>query len=131
MIGIFFFGGNDMQELILFSLSFILIYVFYQFFVVFRAKKNYKKKNRKEPIEVLYLVNRYNLDLKKINYGQLLQIIALTSSFDIALSVSFIVNVKNFFLEVVGGFLFMIIVILISYHCIYLFYERKGMIKND
>ena len=120
-----------MQELILFSLSFILIYVFYQFFVVFRAKKNYKKKNRKEPIEVLYLVNRYNLDLKKINYGQLLQIIALTSSFDIALSVSFIVNVKNFFLEVVGGFLFMIIVILISYHCIYLFYERKGMIKND
>ena len=121
-----------MQELVLFSLSFILMYLIYQIFVVHRTIKNNKKnKDRKEPIEVLYLVNRYNLDLKKINYKQLLQIIAITSSLDVALSVSFIVNIKNFFLEVFGGFVFMIIIILISYHCIYLFYKRKGMIKDE
>lgn len=121
-----------MQELILFSLSFILIFLIYQFFVVRVAKKNSKnKKNRKYPVEVLYLVNRYNLDMKKINYNKLLQVIAFTSSFDIALSVSFIMNMKNFFLEVIGGFIFIILIILISYHCIYLFYRRKGMIKDE
>ena len=130
-VSIFFFGGNNMQEFILFSLSFILMYLIYQIFVVRKAIKYYNKKDKKSPIEVLYLVNRYNLDLKKINYKQLLQIISIVSSLDIALSVSLIVNIKNFFLEVFGGFIFVILIILISYHCVYLFYKRKGMIKNE
>jgi len=120
-----------MQELILFLLSFVLIYVIYQLVMVRRAKKNYKKKDKRYPIEVLYLVNKYNLDLEKINYNKLLQVIALTSSFDIAISVSLIVNLKNFFLEVIGGFIFVLLIIVVSYHCIYMMYKRKGMIKDE
>ena len=45
------------------------------------AKKN--KDVDKMPIEVKFLVSRYKLDMKKVNYNQLLQIIALVSSFDI------------------------------------------------
>ena len=120
-----------MQELVLFSLSFILIFIIYQVFVITNAKKNYKKKNGKYPIEILYLEKRYNLDMKKVKYNNLLQVVAITTSIDVSLTVSFISNVKNFFIEIFGGFIFMIMIILISYHSVYLFYRRKGMIKDE
>ena len=117
-----------MEEFVLFLLSFLFVFILYQLFIVRRAKR---KKNRKEPIEVSYLVRKYHLDRKKVNYNQLLQIIAITSSFDIALVVSIIMNLSNFILEIVGGFLATLLIILFSYHLVYLFYKKKGMIKNE
>lgn len=122
-----------MQEILLFIMSYVLVFVLYQIFVVSKAKKKMasKKKDKWYPIEVNYLVKKYNLDLEKVNYNQLLQLIAITSSFDIALSVNFMLLLKNFLIEVIGGFIFIIVIILVSYHSIYLFYKRKGMIKNE
>ena len=122
-----------MQEILLFIMSYVLVFVLYQIFVVSKAKKKMasKKKDKWYPIEVNYLVKKYNLDLEKVNYNQLLQLIAITSSLDIALSVNFMLLLKNFLIEVIGGFIFIIVIILVSYHSIYLFYKRKGMIKNE
>lgn len=121
-----------MQEFILFLLSFIFVFLIYQIFIVRRAKSNVrKKKTKKEPIEITYLQRRYKLDLKKVSYNQLLQIVAIVSSFDIALSVSIIMLFNNFFLEIIGGFFSIIILILVSYHLVYLFYKKKGMIINE
>ena len=82
-------------------------------------------------------VDEYNLkkmykklDFDKIPYNQLLQLIAIISSFDISLIVSVIMNINNFILEIVIGFVLTIVVIVASYHLIYLFYKKKGMIKN-
>ena len=129
---VLFLGGN-MQELVLFLLTFVFVLILYEIFIVNRAKKSKKKVNKKDkdPIEVNYLVRKYHLDMKKVNYNQLLQIIALTSSFDIALVVSVILLLKNFFLQVFGGFIFTLVIILLSYHLVYLFYKKKGMIKNE
>ena len=52
-----------MQELLLFLLTFVFVFILYQIFIVRKAKK--KGKKFKEPIEITYLVNRYKLDLKK------------------------------------------------------------------
>lgn len=120
-----------MEEIILFILSFIFMFIVYQIFIVGPAKNNKKKKKDKEPIEVIYLVSRYKLNLKKINYNQLLQIIALTSSFDIALIGSLIMLVDNFFFRLIIGIVSIIGVIVISYHLVYLFYKKKGMISNE
>lgn len=118
-----------MEEIILFLISYILVFLMYQLFIVSRAKKS---KSKKEPLEVLYLKKLYkNLDFKKIPYNQLLQLIALISSFDISLIVSIVVNINNFILEIIVGFIGIILLILVSYHLIYLFYKKKGMIKND
>ena len=115
-----------MQEFILFLLSFIFVFLIYQIFIVRRAKANVrKKKNKKEPVEIIYLQRRYKLDMKKISYNQLLQIVAIVSSLDIALSVSIIMLFNNFFLEIIGGFFSVIILILVSYHLVYLFYKKK------
>lgn len=117
-----------MQELLLFLLSFIFVFLLYQLFIVKRAKS---KKKPKEPFEVTYLVSKYKLDLKRVNYKRLLLVISLVSSFDIALIVSVIMLLDSFILEVVVGFIFTLIIILGSYHLVYLVYKKKGMIINE
>ena len=121
-----------MEELIMFIFEFVFIFVIYQVFIVSKAKKNKSKRGRKkEPAEIVYLKKVYkDLDFKKIPYNQLLQIIAITSSFDISLIVSIIFNTNNFFLKILIGFISTIIIVLTSYHLVYLFYKKKGMIKN-
>ena len=121
-----------MEELVLFLLSFLLIFIIYQLFIVRKAKKNHQEKNHnKEPLEIMYLQKKYHIDLKKISYNQLLQIISIVSSFDISCVVSIILLVKNFWLELLFGFLSIFLLIWISYYFVYLFYKKKGMICNE
>ncbi len=125
-----------MEEIILFIMSFVFIFVIYQISIVNPAKRRVldkKKKNdkeKKELVEIKYLVKRYKLDLDKVSYNQLLQIVALVSSFDISLVVSIIMMFDNFIMEIVVGFFATLLIIMISYHLVYLFYKKKGMIKN-
>ena len=129
-----------MEELGLFILSFIFVLLIYQIFIIIPAKKrkNNKSKGRKkkedtskELFEIKYLQARYKLDMKKINYNQLLQICAITSSFDISFIVYLIGIINNFILRVLGGFFFTLGIIMLSYHLVYLFYKKKGMIINE
>lgn len=129
-----------MKELGLFILSFIFVLLIYQIFIIRPAKKrkNNKSKGRKkkediskELFEIKYLQARYKLDMKKINYNQLLQICAITSSFDISFIVYLIGIINNFILRVLGGFIFTLGIIMLSYHLVYLFYKKKGMIINE
>ena len=121
-----------LQEIILFLFTYIFVFLAYLLFIVRRAKRKPKgKKKPKEPLEVTYLVNRYGLDLKKVDYNRLLIVISLVSSFDIALIVSIILSIKIFVLEIIVGFISMMGIILLSYHLVYLVYKKKGMIKDE
>ena len=123
-----------MEELVLFILSFILVLIVYEIFIVTPAKIRKSKRRRKSKdklvLEVLYLVKRYRLDLEKVNYNQLLQIVAITSSLDISIICSLIMLFDNFIIRILVGGLSIVLVLLISYHIVYLFYKKKGMIKN-
>jgi len=119
-----------MEEVVLFLMSYVLIFIIYQIFIILPAKKNRSGRKKKELLEIKYLELKYNLDLDKVKYEQLLQICALVSSFDISLSVTFVSLVNGLMLELLVGFLSIIILIFISYHFVYLFYKKKGMIKN-
>ena len=120
-----------MEELLLFIMSYVLIFVIYQLFIVIPAKKrNNKKKSNKELLEIKYLEVKYNLDLKRINYNQLVQICGIVYSLDISIAVYLVTLVKSLFLEILVGFISVFFLIFISYYLVYLFYKRKGMIKN-
>ena len=119
-----------MEEIVLFFMSYVLIFIIYQIFIILPAKKNRSGRKKRELLEIKYLELKYNLDLDKVKYEQLLQICALVSSFDISLSVTFVSLVNGLLLELLVGFLSIIILIFISYHFVYLFYKKKGMIKN-
>ena len=119
-----------MEEIVLFFMSYVLIFIIYQIFIILPAKKNKNSKKKRELLEIKYLELKYNLDLDKVKYEQLLQICALVSSFDISLSVTFVSLVNGLLLELLVGFLSITILIFVSYHFVYLFYKKKGMIKN-
>ena len=89
-----------------------------------------KKKEKKELAEIRYLVSKYNLDMKKVNYNQLLQIVALTSSFDITIIVTIVALVDNYLLSLLMCMLLVIPVVMVSYWLVFKFYKKRGMIKN-
>ena len=122
-----------MEELILFLMTYVFVFIIYQIFIISPAKKRKKNnvKSDKELFEIKYLVSKYKLDLDKISYNQLLQICALISSFDISIAVSVVALENNFLVDMLFGFTTIFILIFISYHMVYLFYKKKGMIKNE
>ena len=120
-----------MEELVLIVLTFVFVLIIYEIFIITPIKKKKELNNSyREIIEIKYLVAKYNLDLKKVDYNQLLQICGIVSSFDIALVVSLVAYVHGLVLELIVGFSSATIIILLSYHIVYLFYKKKGMIKN-
>ena len=120
-----------MEELVLILLTFIFVLIIYEVFIIAPIKKKRGlNSDYKEIIEIKYLIARYNLDIKKVDYNQLLQICGIVSSFDIALVVSLVAYVHGLVLELIVGFSSATIIILLSYHIVYLFYKKKGMIKN-
>ncbi len=112
------------QELVLFLLCFILVLIVYEIFIVSRAKKN---KGKKYPMEVKYLMVRYKLNMKKVDYPQLLQIIALVSSFDISLIVTIVSMLNTYLWQMLIALVLVIPVIFVSYHFVGKFYIKKGM----
>ncbi len=81
-------------------------------------------------MEIKYLKKYYSLDYDNISYPQLLQICAIVSSLDMAIVVTIVSMISSFLWEIVVGFVSMSILIVISYHLVYLFYKKKGMIKH-
>ena len=121
-----------MEELLYFIMCFILVFLFYELFVVYRRiKKKKKNKVKKDPIELLYLKARYKIDVDKIGYKKILHLIAIVSSLDISIVVSLIAGIDIYLLALFIGFGLVIVVIVFSYHLVYLYYKKKGMIKDE
>ena len=124
-----------MKEIILFIVCFWIVLLAYEIIFIIPMKKYKegklkKKKEKKELAEIRYLVSKYNLDMKKVNYNQLLQIVALTSSFDITIIVTIVALVDNYLLLLLMCMLLVIPVVMVSYWLVFKFYKKRGMIKN-
>ena len=70
-----------------------LIYVF----VINGKRKSFEK--LKKNSEVMYIINRYKLDMRKVKYKRLLNTLAVINSFIIACGACIIMNVKSLILS--------------------------------
>jgi len=116
-----------LQEVVLFMMTFLFVFLIYQLFIVRKAKR---RNSSKKPMEVKYLEMRYHIDLKQINYKRLLLVISVVSAFDIALLVSIVMMIHNYFLEILVALLLVIPLILFSYHLVGVYYVKKGLIRD-
>lgn len=138
-----------MKQVILFLLTFIFVFLFYQIFIIRKAKikkgkkskkKLFKKKKNnkgkedilpKKPMEIKLLESKYKLDLDKINYNRLLLVVSLVSSLDISILVTLVLIIDNYLLQILLALVLAFPLILLSYSFIGKYYVKKGLIKNE
>lgn len=130
-----------LESFMLFLLTFVLVFIVYQ--VLFlkeygRNIKNRKNKsnilNKKKPVEVRLLEMYYKVDVSKLKYGRLLNLVAFVSSFDIALIVTIACVFDRGFIQIIVAFLIIAPIIYLSYLLLSIYlkhkikeYEQKGM----
>lgn len=118
----------NLEDLWWFLGIFLVIYIFYLIFGVLKRKKfNIDK----IPVELRFLIKRYHLDMSKINYRSIMNMIGLASSFVISFTATFIFKyIKNELLMILIGGLMIIPLIFITFNFIGLYYRKKGCVTN-
>lgn len=112
----------------LFIIIFILVLLIYELiFYKYKTRKKRKTKKLKNnyPLEVLIMSSFYKVDIDKVNYNKFLNVLAIISSFDIALIVSIVSLVDNGLLQILLALVLVLPVIFLSYYIISLFYRKK------
>ena len=118
----------NLSDLWWFLGSFCVVYIFYYFFQVFKHKKY---NPNKVPVELVFLIKKYKLDMSKIKYQKIMNFIGLISAFDIAFVSTFIFAfVKNLYLSILIGAIMLIPIILITFNFIGTYYVKKGCVLN-
>ena len=118
-----------MKIFISFIFTYLLVLVIYEIFLIVPIKRK-NNKEKKELAEIKFLVTKYGLNIKKVNYNQLLQIVALISSFDISVVVTVVFVLDNWLIQILVMIVLTLILFIVSYYLVYCFYKKKGMIKN-
>lgn len=111
-----------MQNIIISFIAFILIYLIYLVTVILR--KNKLEKFR-ENIYVKYLENVYHINIKKVDFKKLANIIVLTNSLIIAITLYFVSITDSIILMCLLAFATLILLQLLFYHCIGKIYQKK------
>ena len=95
-----------------FVISFLIVYLFYLFTVILQTKRyeKFKKSN-----QVMYFVNRYKINVNKINMKKFTNILGLTNSLIISIAFATTFLVKNLILQLLVGLIVLIPLIFIFY----------------
>ena len=111
-----------MKYLILFVVTFLIVYLLYLVTVVLNKKKlkKFPKSN-----QVIFFVKKYGVKVDDSNSKELANLIALANAFIISLTITVIELIPNFILKVLVAFPIIIILILVSYDII-----GKTMLKR-
>ncbi len=117
-----------MEAILLFLITFIIIFIIYLLFVVFNKKGLKKIYNG---TEAKYLKKLYKLDLNKLDKKKFAIHIALINSFIISITLSIVVLVENYLLMILLAFIIVILLILSLYHLLAINYKNKLGVKKD
>ena len=120
-------------------ISIIVIYLFYYVWIVMnfdksgKSKRKSKKKTdeKKMPIEIQYFVTRYNIDLEKVNYRSFLKLMGMVVAFDLSIIGSIIIYIKSLWLQLLVGFILVLIITLTSFSLLGNYLKKKGLTKNE
>ncbi len=118
----------DMVYIIYFVVTFLIVYLISYLLLVWK-KDEYNP--NKVPVEVEYMLKKYKLDIKKINYKRMINVISIVGSLDMAIASIIIFQLENIIVQLLVGFLILIPLILISFRILGKYYVKKGYVKNE
>lgn len=112
-----------MNYIIIFLVSFLVVYLLYLITVILNNKKLEKFKTSNQ---AMYFIKKYKIKVNDNNVKKLANLIALANAFIISLTIVILELVSNYILKVLVAFLLIVPLILILYHFI-----AKAMLKGD
>lgn len=111
-----------MKELILYFITFVLIYLFYVIFVLNR--KNVLKKFP-DGKEMTYLKYKYNVKINENNIKKIANSVFLANAFILSTTVYIVSLFDSFVLRILVGFITLVMLILVLYHFIGIHYKNR------
>lgn len=111
-----------MKELILYFITFVLIYLFYVIFVLNR--KNVLKKFP-DGKEMTYLKYKYNVKVNENNIKKIANSVFLANAFILSTTVYIVSLFDRFVLRILVGFITLVVLILVLYHFIGIHYKNR------
>jgi len=118
-----------MKYLIEFLIVFIFTYLFYLLFVILK-KKNKKFNSKKVKVEEGFLILKYNIDLKKVNYRKFLLFIYLCNSIIFGITLVVIQIFDDLLIQLLFAPIVLFPLILFTYSMIGKYLKKKGFVKN-
>lgn len=112
--------------LLMFAATFLFVVLIY---LVFVNRKRKNAKTEKSFTEPSYLINRFNLDTKKISYKKIMWITTFLNAFIIGLTASIVILVENLVLELLLGFVLLLGLIFVGYELLGRILVKKGYAK--
>lgn len=114
-------------NVIYFVVSYLIIFLLYSL-VINRKKKSYKDATKQ--MDILYLVNKFKLNIKKTKYNTLKWITNIINPLIISITFIIVTNIKSFILGIMIGFLVMMMLIYSIYEIIGRILKKKEFDKN-
>lgn len=124
------------DNLILFLMIFIIVFIGYEIFLkrdYKKSLKNIKKKkinSMKYPVEIRLLRDFYKIEIDDVNYKLLLNIVCFISSIDITIIVIISGVFDRGYLQILVASLLVVPIIFLSYYLVALFYRKKNRRKK-
>jgi hypothetical protein len=113
-----------MEEFIIYIVILMFSYASYCILILNSNKKieKYKKSS-----EVLYLIRKYKIDLKKVNFKKMARVMALANSFILANTVFIASFFESWIIKVLISFILITPMILVVYHLLGTHYSKKDV----
>ena len=111
-----------LQCLIDFVGIYLIVFIIYKVFIN-KKRKDYEK--LKKSSEVRIIIDRYNLNMKKIKYKNLLNNISFINSFIISFTTVVVMNIKSTLWAIVFGFLSITLLTYSLYEIMGNYYKKR------
>lgn len=120
-----------MEKIFGFLLDFIIIFtIVYLVYTLFFNKKRKSYKALKKNDEVKLFIARYDLDMKKIEYKEVLKVVTIINSFILSFTTTLIIRIDGFMVSLLIGFVVIMILIYSLYEIAGRYFKRKEEEKN-
>ena len=111
-----------MKYFYIYIIAFTIIYLFYLFAVVLQTKGMHKFKKSHQ---IMFFVNRYKLDVDKINIKRFSNLLGLVNAFIMSTAFIAMYLVDNLILQFLIGLAVLFPLLLVCYHIVGKIYQKK------
>lgn len=113
---------NIYSNIILFGETY-LISMFMYFIILGKKRKN--KLNYTSSVDLSYIIQRYKLNINKLEYKLFVSIMNVSNSFIIATTLTIMLNIKKYVYRIAAGFVIIIVLIYVFYALIGKYFKKK------